>query len=89
MVLLAIQLILKPKDFFFEERSRSWLYASDEVVTAIDEMLKLVQNTNKGHTPGEGRKAVGDIVLAMRKDLIGQTKLSYEIFRYIDVIDSN
>ncbi len=38
----------------------------------------------------EVRKAVGDIVFAMRKDLLGtSTKLNYKHFSYTDVIDRN
>ena len=73
---------------FFEEQYRSWLYCSDGVVKAINIMIELVMD-NKGNEPDpeKGRKAVGDIVLEMRKDLLGKTRLNYQDFRYIDVID--
>jgi hypothetical protein len=32
------------------------------------------------------KKAVGDIVLAMRKDLLGRSKLSYMDFRYTNIV---
>ena len=59
---------------FFEEQYKSWLYCSDEVVKAINDMVELVINS-KGNNPipEEGRKAVGMIVLKMRKDLLGKT----------------
>lgn len=71
---------------FFEEQYKSWLYCSDEVIVAINNMVSLVKN---GGTPDpiEGRKAVGNIVVAMRKDLYGKTKLEFDAFQYIDVID--
>ena len=72
---------------FFEEQYKSWLYCSDEVVKLINNMIELVKSNNID--PDIGRKAVGDIVLAMRKDLFGKTKLSYLDFRYTDVLDSN
>jgi len=73
---------------FFEEQYKSWLYCSDEVIEAINEMLSFVIN-NKGATPNpvEGRRVIGNIVVAMRKDLHGKTKLGYQSFTYIDVID--
>lgn len=75
------------KRAFFKEQHESWLYCSDEVTEAINRMLKLVANT-KGIVRVEGEDPVGAIVLAMRKDLLGKTKLKADDFRYIDVIDS-
>ena len=73
---------------FFEEQYKSWLYCSDEVIKAINNMVQLVIDS-KGNKPNpeEGIRAVGNIVLAMRKDLLGKTKLSYVNFRYTDVIE--
>lgn len=73
---------------FFEEQYKSWLYCSDEVVKSINEMVDLVIS-NKGKEPNheEGKKAIGNIVLAMRKDLLGKTQLNYNDFKYTDVID--
>lgn len=71
---------------FFEEQYRSWIYSSDEVVLAINKMIKLVIDAQgKDPDPEEGRKAVGNIVLAMRKDLKGKTNLTYKDFAYTDV----
>ena len=74
------------KKEFFEEQYQSWLYASDEVVEAINSLILLVIES-RGASPDQevGRKAVGDIVLAMRRDLLKTTKLSYKSFRYTDV----
>jgi hypothetical protein len=76
------------KKKFFEEQYKSWLYCSDEVIKAVNDMVELVINS-KGNNPipEEGRKAVGTIVLKMRKDLLGKTKLSFSDFRYTDVIE--
>jgi len=73
---------------FFEEQYKSWLYSSDEVVQAINEMVKLVIDLRgKAPNPEKGRKAVGDIALKMRKDLLGKTKLDFKDFQYTDVIE--
>ena len=50
-------------------------------------MVRLVIDS-KGNTPDQqqGRKVVGNIVLAMRKDLNGKTKLKFSDFVYTDVI---
>jgi len=71
---------------FFEEQYKSWLYCSDGVVKAINEMVKLVIDS-RGKEPEyeKGKKAVGNIVLEMRRDLIGKTELTTEDFRYTDV----
>ncbi|MEO5797176.1 MAG: hypothetical protein ABIP34_20295 [Rhodoferax sp.] len=72
---------------FFEEQYQSWLYASDEVVESINSLIELVIS-NKGAAPEAetGRKAVGEIVLAMRRDLLKTTALTHKAFRYTDVI---
>ena len=73
---------------YFEAQYRSWLYSSDGVVKAINTMVELViSEKGKNPDPEKGRMAVGNIVLEMRKDLLGKTKLTYKDFRYTDVID--
>ena len=74
------------KKEFFEEQYKSWLYCSDEVVEAINTMISLVIESRGGNPdPEAGRKAVGNIVVAMRKDLRGKTNLDYSAFTYTDV----
>jgi hypothetical protein len=78
----------KSKKEFFEEQYQSWLYCSDDVVEAINNMVRLViDSKGKDPKPEAGRAAIGNIVLAMRKDLFGKTKLDYRSFQYTDVID--
>ena len=75
------------KKKFFEEQYKSWLYSSDDVVKSINELIALLI-AEKGKTPNAeiGRKIIGNIVLEMRKDLLGKTSLTYMDFRYTDVI---
>ena len=76
----------KLKREFFEEQYQSWLYASDEVVEAINNLVALViANRGADPDPDAGRKAVGEIVLAMRRDLLKCTALGHGLFRYTDV----
>ena len=71
---------------FFEEQYQSWLYASDAVVEAVNVMVNLVKaNYGKPPDPEAGRKAIGEIVLAMRRDLLQKTELDYTAFQYTDV----
>ena len=71
---------------FFEEQYKSWLYSSDGVTKAVNEMVKLViEERGKDPNPERGRQAIGNIVLEMRKDLLGKTALSYKDFQYTDV----
>ena len=73
---------------FFEEQYKSWLYCSDGVVNTINDMVRLVMDARgKAPDPKQGKKVVGNIVLEMRKDLLGKTKLSSEDFWYSDVIE--
>jgi hypothetical protein len=71
---------------FFEEQYKSWIYASDEVILATNSLIKMVID-NQGKDPDitAGRKAIGNIVLAMRKDLLGKTKLEFFDFQYTSV----
>ena len=74
------------KDKFYEELYKSWLYGSDEVIEAINDMTILLMKYNGKTPPSDiGKKAIGNIILAMRKDLRGKTKLAPEAFQYIDV----
>ena len=79
---------LKPE--FFEEQYQSWLYASDEVVQSMNAMVRLVINS-RGAPPDReaGRRSVGGVVLAMRRDLLGKTGLDYSDFQYTDVLEIN
>lgn len=73
---------------FFEEQYKSWLYCSDGVVKTINEMVQLVIDSKNDKPDSiKGQNAVGNIVLEMRKDLLGKTKLSAKDFTYVDVID--
>jgi hypothetical protein len=71
---------------FFEEQYKSWIYSSDEVVIAINNLVQLIIDQD-GKTPNveKGREAIGNIVLAMRKDLLKNTLLTDKDFRYTDV----
>ncbi len=75
---------------FFEEQYQAWLYASDEVVESLNALVRLVIES-QGSPPDRkaGRKAVGNIVLAMRRDLLRKTDLDYNAFQYTDVLDKN
>ncbi|MFA5954790.1 MAG: hypothetical protein WC817_04630 [Patescibacteria group bacterium] len=76
------------KKKFFEEQYKSWLYSSDEVVLAVNDLVKLlIAERGKAPDPEKGREVVGSIVLQMRKDLYGKTKLKYNDFSYTDVLN--
>jgi len=78
------------KKRFFEEQYKSWLYSSDDVTNAINGLIKLIiEEKGKDPDPVKGRMVVGNIILQMRKDLMGKTKLTYEDFRYTDVVNPN
>jgi hypothetical protein len=76
------------KKEFFDEQYRSWLYSSDEVVRAINNLTDLLIR-GRGEKPNKdvGQKIIGQIILLMRKDLLGKTNLTYEDFHYTDVIE--
>lgn len=73
------------KKKFFEEQYRSWLYSSDEVVKAIN---NLVISVAIGHeNKKDSGELIGNMVLAMRNDLIGKTKLKHSDFWYTNVLE--
>ncbi|MNR56451.1 hypothetical protein D3C85_1770300 [compost metagenome] len=59
------------------------------MVLAINELVELVKsNETRDPDVAEGRKAIGKIVLAMRKDLLKSTKLQHQDFTYTNVRDN-
>lgn len=65
----------------------SLIYCSDEVLTAINELAQLrIASDDKDPNSQDGRKAMGNSVLAIRIDLLGKTSLSYKDFRYTNVL---
>ena len=75
---------------FFQEYYKSWIYSSDDVVRTINTMVKrLIELKRKNPERKEGKQLIGNIVLAMRKDLLNKTKLNWEDFKYIDVKSRN
>ena len=47
----------------------------------------VIEGSGSPPDPEEGRRAIGQIVLAMRRDLLTKTNLDYTAFRYTDVYD--
>jgi hypothetical protein len=81
------------KKKFLDEYYKSWLYCSDDVVRAINEFLTLLRIDLKGDGKnghyGSGKEQIGNIIIAMRNDLKGKTKLKPTDFEYINVIPDN
>ena len=79
----------KNKKAFFEEQYRSWIYASDEVVLTMKDMVDLLLKTQfDAKYQDQQRAAIGKVVLAMRKDMLRKTNLSEQDFQYTSVLDS-
>jgi hypothetical protein len=84
---IGITVSADTKRKFFEEQYKSWLYGSDDVVKSINELiLLLIEERGQTPDPEKGRRIIGNIILEMRRDLIGKTNLTYKDFRYTDVI---
>jgi len=56
----------------------------------LNNLVGLVKR-NQGQKPNidEGRKAIGTNFLAMGKDLLGKTNLSFKDFLYTEVVNRN
>jgi len=79
------------KKQFFQEWEMSWLYCSDEVFNTIRRMTEYAREIDMTQPKKEepdikGKKMLGDVILAMRKDLLRKkTQLSNDDFTFYDV----
>ena len=79
------------KDDFIKEGNLCWLYCPDEVIQKIYNFLSKVK-VGEGNTDAEKEIAVGDLILAIRKDLISrkivkQTNLKAKDFQNLSATD--
>ena len=79
------------KKIFFQEWETTWLYCSDDVFAAIRKFVEYVRDLDRskvfpnGHDE-LGNSIAGDIIVAMRKDLIRKrTRLTNKDFIFWDV----
>jgi hypothetical protein len=75
---------------FIDQMYKSWLYCSDDVVKAINQMLALLS------IPGDERKhdrygheSFGNLVIAIRQDLLGKSSLTHKDFNQYKVRVNN
>lgn len=74
------------KEKFITEWESSWLYCSDEVFKNINRLMEHVRMVESSGNYQDGRKILGDIIISMRKDLLGKkTRLSNEDFIFWEV----
>jgi len=79
------------KDDFIKEGNLCWLYCPDEVIQKIYNFLSKVK-VGEVNTDAEKEIAVGDLMLAIRKDLISrkivkQTNLKAKDFQNLSATD--
>jgi hypothetical protein len=75
------------RDQFLNQLNLCWMYCPDEVVHKAYKFLLMV-HTDKKFPDDEKEKAVGELILAIRKDLINRkplrkTKLKPEDFKHL------
>lgn len=76
------------KTAFFQEQYRSWLYASDDVVLAMKDMIDYLLKTQfDSKYQDEQRDKIAEVIVAIRKDMLKNSKLSKKDFRFTTVID--
>ena len=70
---------------FLLEQTTVGLYASDDVIRSTNNFVKLLD----GQQPSQDdvQKAIGNIILSMRKDLLGKTKLNQSDFRIANLCE--
>lgn len=76
------------KEEFINQLNQCWLYCPDEVIQKTYDFLETV-HTNAKRIDSEKERALGELVLAIRKDLhdryhiINKTKLKSENFKHL------
>jgi len=75
------------REEFLNQLNLCWMYCPDEVIYKAYRFLSMV-HTGKKYSDEEKEKAVGDFMLAIRKDLINreplkQTELKPEDFKHL------
>ncbi|MGB8656674.1 MAG: hypothetical protein WCE90_02685 [Candidatus Zixiibacteriota bacterium] len=63
------------RDKFIKELDLSWLYCSDEVILQAYKFLESVMKDSRA-TEEQQQKALGELMLAIRKDLIENKRLN-------------
>lgn len=77
------------KERFLLELNKMWLYCPDEVIKKAYAFLATV-HTDKIHTDDAKERAVGEMMVAIRKDLLShrptrKTKMKAEDFKHLKV----
>ena len=62
----------KEKTEFIEELNQCWLYCPDDVIEKAYRFLDTVHDQNPNTTSNDKELALGDFILAVRKDLINR-----------------
>jgi hypothetical protein len=71
---------------FLDEMYKSWIYCSDEVVVAANDLLMLMTMPgDKRSHDRYGHETFGNFVVAIRKDLLGKTSLDYSKFKFFRI----
>jgi len=75
---------------FLDETNQAWLFASDEVIKNINEVIDILRPGAK-YQDTVKEKIVGKLILSMRKDIIGKNKTSLKTddFKYLKLIKQN
>jgi Pyruvate/2-oxoacid:ferredoxin oxidoreductase delta subunit len=66
------------KEVFLEQVNLCWMYCPDDVVIKIYDFLEAV-NTNSNATDEQKDKALGEVMVAIRNDLLKDTKLKNKL----------
>jgi len=72
---------------FFEEKYKSWLYSSDDVIRSVNNLVDFFVKQPSINIDSTTDELIGKIILSMRKDLLHQTKLKSKDFRYNDIVE--
>ena len=74
------------KRAFFDEYYQAWVYASDDVIIAIKQLIDSVKIGSDEQDRKNGKAIIGNVVTAIRRDMGVKTNIPPETFEYIEVV---
>lgn len=74
------------KEIFLQEMYKSWVYCSDDVVAAINEIMEyMMLSVDEKNSIKRDQTLLGNLIVAIRKDLMGKSSLVANDFQYYKV----
>ncbi len=77
----------KSKNEFIRQLRLAWLYCPDSIIRQANQFLESVEKREKKSTHDEKETALANLVLEMRRDMVGKTDLNTTDFKIWTSLD--